>query len=91
MKLFGVIKCNQLQMLPAAGHQQAFPGQQAALVAAVGAGKAAVTVFGIGNDLQLSAGGRTMTSAAASKIGPPAEKEYAVEPVGVASIMPSLR
>ena len=34
MKLFGVIECNQLQMLPAAGHQQAFPGQQAALVAA---------------------------------------------------------
>ena len=31
---------------------------QAALVAAVGAGKAAVTVFGIGNDLQLSAGGK---------------------------------
>ena len=47
MKLFGVIECNQLQMLPAAGHQHAFPGQQAALVAAVGAGKAAVTVFGM--------------------------------------------
>ena len=58
MKLFGVIECNQLQMLPAAGHQQAFPGQQAALVAAVGTGKAAIAVFGIGNDLQLSAGGK---------------------------------
>ena len=98
MELFRVVEGNQPQALPTAGHQQAFTRQQVALGAAVRTGKAAVAVFGISDNFQMAVsrkhkrpGVRTNTSAAASKIGPPAENEYAVEPVGVARIMPSLR
>ena len=92
MELFRVVEGNQPQALPTAGHQQAFTRQQVALGAAVRTGKAAVAVFGISDNFQMAVTGvRTNTSAAASRIGPPAENEYAVEPVGVARIMPSLR
>ena len=78
MELFRVVEGNQPQALPAAGHQQAFARQQVALGAAVRTGKAAVAVFRIGDNFQMA-------------VSPPAENEYAVEPVGVARIMPSLR
>ena len=97
MELFRVVEGNQPQALPAAGHQQAFTRQQVALGAAVRTDKAAVAVFGIGDNFRwrsaantsgaactlcAQTGVRTNTSAAASRIGPPAENEYAVEPVG---------
>ena len=106
MELFRVVEGNQPQALPTAGHQQAFTRQQVALGAAVRTGKAAVAVFGISDNFQMAVSRKhkrrgvyivrtdrrqTNTSAAASRIGPPAENEYAVEPVGVARIMPSLR
>ena len=115
MELLRVVEGNQPQALPIAGHQQTFTRQQIALGAAVRTDKAAVAVFGIGDNFQMAVsrkhkrrgvyivrtdrrqnqhvrgGVKTITSAETSKIGPPAENEYAVEPVGVASIMPSLR
>ena len=101
MELFRVVEGNQPQALPAAGHQQAFTRQQVALGAAVRTGKAAVAVFGIGDNFQMAVSRkhkrrgvyivRTDRRQNQSRIGPPAENEYAVEPVGVARIMPSLR
>ena len=106
MKLLGIIKRNQLQMPGAAAHIQALAGQQITLGAAVCAGVGAVAVLGVSNDLQAPACGkderRNMYVVGADRRqhhdigsgiqnGPPAEKEYAVDPVGVAKIMPSLR
>lgn len=54
MELFRVVEGNQPQALPAAGHQQAFTRQQVALGAAVRTGKAAVAVFGIGDNFQMA-------------------------------------
>ena len=113
MELFRVVEGNQPQALPAAGHQQAFTRQQVALGAAVRTGKAAVAVFGIGDNFQMAVsrkhkrrgvyivrtdrrqnqyvrGGvqdRPMLFAIGSAVG----LASAVEPVGVAKIMPSLR
>ena len=92
MELFRVVEGNQPQALPTAGHQQAFTRQQVALGAAVRTGKAAVAVFGISDNFQMAVSRKHKRRGVyIVRTGPPAENEYAVEPVGVARIMPSLR
>ena len=104
MELFRVVEGNQPQALPTAGHQQAFARQQVALGAAVRTGKAAVAVFDIGGNFQMAVSrkhkrrgvyivrtDRRQDQYVRGGVQDPAENEYAVEPVGVARIMPSLR